>query len=139
VKGFTHVSANAAQSAIDGFEQKLADGRALRDEGIRRYYNKNYTLATANKRFSYTRWKYKAETPMSFCRKHSPDGAFFGTWADILHTVLTDDEQELIHWWSYIDKDKAYGLKCLLNTSEDGKIIVDDQTATFINKYGAVK
>lgn len=136
MKGFVYVSEYDAQSAIDGFAKKLSDGRALRDEGIRRYHEKNYTLATKNKRFSYTRWKYKDLTPMQFAKKHSPNGAFWGTWADILHTVLTEEELDLLYWWSYIDKDKTNGLKALLSTSVDGKILVDQDMAQFINNYG---
>lgn len=138
MKGFTTVSTSSVQSAIEGFANKLVDGRAIRDEGIRRYYEINYTLASKNKRFSYTRWKYKSSTPMEFARKHSPSGAFWGTWADILHTVLNDDEFDLLNWWSWIDKDRTDGLKALINTSQDGKILVDQDMAQFINKYGDI-
>lgn len=136
MKGYVYVSEYDAQSAIEGFTKKLSDGRKLRDEGIRRYHQKNYTLATMNKRFSYTRWKYKDLTPMQFAKMHSPSGAFWGTWADILQSVLTEVEWDLLHWWSWIDKDKANGLKSLLATSVDGKILVDQDMAQFINKYG---
>jgi hypothetical protein len=133
LKGFVHVSEYAAQSAIEGFAKKLVDGRALRDNAVQRYYIKYYEAGSW-----YTKWRYKGITPMEFARKHSPSGAFWGTWADILHTVLNDDEFDLLNWWSWIDKDRTDGLKALINTSQDGKILVDQDMAQFINKYGEI-
>lgn len=133
MKGFTYTSAFAVKAAIESFEKKLADGREIRDTGVRRYYNLHYTLGGW-----YTRWRYKHATPMEFCRKHSRDG-FYGTWADMLYTVLDKDEQDLLQWWSWIDKDELNALKDLLASSEEGKILVDQHLAGFINKYGAIK
>lgn len=136
MKGFVYVSEYDAQSAIDGFIKKLSDGKALRDEGVRRYYEKNYTLAIKNKRFSYTRWRYKSLTPIEFARKHSPYNVLWCTWADILQKVINKDEQDLLDWWSYRTKEDINGLKALISTSIDGKILVDQDMAKFIKYYG---
>lgn len=128
MKGYVEIRPQYIKDAIEGFEKERAFGRVIRDKGIEAYYQRYYTEGGR-----FTRWRHKHKTKMGFARAHA--NCVWGTWADILHSVLTDEECDRLSWWSHNHDYEINPLKALLSQCNGGKILVDDQMASKIVIY----
>lgn len=129
MKGYTTITVNEARSALAVNAEGVEQAKALRSDGIKRYYKKFYTEEAG----WYTRWRYKNYSDLDFCRAHM--GAF-DQWADLLHVVLTREETDLVDWLDWgAGSMYASKLESLVGASSSGTIIIDDQLCEFVSKY----
>jgi len=132
MKGYTNVSVADIKSALTNWRDKYDQGEVIRDKGIELYYDKYYTNGSW-----FTKFSSKNKTPYEFARKRIQ---MFGSWDEILHEVLEKEEIETLVFWCYDRHIDAYvAIKALMNASEVGDILLDDQLCWFVNKYKEVK
>jgi hypothetical protein len=131
MKGYVRVTTEQLRQAISGFGRKYAEGKVIRDKGIELFYHKHYVNGSW-----LTRLLNRKRTRIEFVRNNmSP----WGTWADTLHSVLSEDETDLLNWWCWTGSDKVAPLKTLLSQSSDGFALVDNEMAAVIENYGEYK
>lgn len=129
MKGYTTITVHEARSALAVNAERVEQAKALRSDGIKRYYKKFYTEGAG----WYTRWRYKNYNDRAFCHAHM--GAF-DRWADLLHVVLTREETDLVDWLDWgAGSMYASKLESLVGASSSGTIIIDDQLCKFVSKY----
>ena len=132
MKGYTNVSVADIKSALTNWRDKYNQGEVIRDKGIDLYYEKHYTNGSW-----FTKFSSKRKTPDEFTRKRIQ---MFGRWDEVLWEVLDKDELEILEMWIYNRHKDAYiAVKSLMNASEEGDILLDDQLCWFVNKYKEVK
>lgn len=127
MKGFVRIPKQDAFSAIIGFELEYDRGREIRDKGFNLFYEKYYTKGS-----KWTKFWNRDKTPMEFVRGQSN---MFGSWADTLHVVLSEEETEHLHWWCFTSKSKFDPIRALYKSGYEETMLVDQDMALVINKY----
>lgn len=132
MKGYVKVTNQQLQEAISGFGRRYSDGKVIRDKGIELYYDKYYVNGNA-----WTRFFNRNRTPIQFARNRM--SGFFVNWSDVLDTVLTDEETDLLDWWCWTGSGSADHLKTMMSQSSDGFALVDHEIARQIEVWSGYK
>lgn len=127
MKGYVKVSDERLLAASIGFELRYDAGKAILEKGISDYYEKEYVGGSWLTRY-FNRKKSKRE----FARSRT---SAFGSWTDVLFTVLTGEERDELEWWCWTHKSEFEPIKVLYKLSVDGFAIVDNEMAEKIKFY----
>lgn len=128
MKGYVKVDRVDLLSAIIGFGLKYDTAKEIKQKGINLYYDKFYTQSG-----KFNRWWNRKKTPTQFVRDSI--GAF-GTWSDVLHEVLTPEENAEVDWWCFTSQSKIAPLKDLYRASgAEDYVLLDNELASMVNKY----
>ncbi len=132
MKGYTNVSVADIKSALENWKDRYNKGGDILELGIDLYYDKFYTKGSW-----FTKLLNKKKTPEEFVRSKIP---MFHTWSHVLSEVIDEDQVELLDNWNYnLHKDAYVAVKALMNASESGDILLDDNLCYFIVKYKGAK
>lgn len=124
MKGFAKVQRSDLMSAIIGFEMRLDEALKIRNKGIDLYYAKNYPKLNP-----ISRWLKRGISKYDFARERI---GLFGSWSEVLYTVLTTDETNEVHWWGYRLKSDADPIRALYKATSEDHVLVDQDMANFI-------
>lgn len=129
MKGYVKIDKCDMLAAIIGFEMWYDAAKDTRNKGIQLYYEKHYVNGGW-----FTKWWDRNKKPHEFVRSRLPS---FGSWDDVLHTVLTREEADDVAEWCYTHKSVIEPLKALYRSMNcvHNDALVDDSMAKFINKY----
>lgn len=124
MKGFAKVQRSDLMSAIIGFEMRLDEALKIRNKGIDLYYVENYPKLNP-----ISRWLKRDMSKYNFARERI---GLFGSWSEVLHTVLTDEDTNEVHWWCYRLKSDANPIRALYDSTSEDHVLVDQDMASFI-------
>lgn len=127
MKGYTEVSRNVAQQALDNYQSKLKQSKAVLEKGIELFYEERYV-----KGGKFKKWWYRKNTKEEFAQYHTEA---FGSYADTFHKVLSEDELDLLWWRSYRPDGHARDLSGLLKSASTNKLYLGEDLCKFVNQY----
>lgn len=132
MKGYTDVSVEVAEQAVDNFNKWLKDTETLFHKKVKEYYNQKYnTMNFINK------WIYRMHTPIEFLHSQMQ---CFDVYSGELYVVCTEEETADIRLWCFsVDEDKAAVVQHLILASSTGVLMLDHKLCAFIWKWGDVQ
>lgn len=131
MKGYVRVTVAQLEEAVTGFQTRYRKGTELLEQGINRYYEKNYTNGSW-----LTKYFNKHKTPRQFARDRI---AAFSNWDDLLWPFLSTEEAELLTWWCWTRESNLDSFKSMIAESSDGFALVDGDMVKQINLYRSYK
>lgn len=131
MKGFAEVNRHSIAVAVDNWKIKREKGEQALESGIAAYYELNY-----NRGSKLHKWLNKKLTPRSYAESRI---GLFGTYSEVLHTVLNQEDFELLWWWEMrVGTDAAEACEALLAGSSAITLLLDQQLCKFVSKYQEV-
>lgn len=126
MKGYAQVSLTTAVTALNRRDEKEKEAKALLDRAMADF-------ARIKRNTLWGKLFHKNKTDREVCRAYL--GAF-DTWADILYTVTTEEEIDIIHRYVWGFNDSKYkAIKNLCQVCETGFIQLGPELAGFIDHY----
>lgn len=127
MKGFAKVQRSDLMAAIIGFQLRMDAAKAIRNKGIDLYYDLNFPKLNP-----ISRWFKRDMSKYNFVLERI---GMFGSWSDVLHSVLTNEETNEVHWWGFRLNSHVDPIRALYNATSEDHVLVDQDMANFIVKH----
>ncbi len=126
MKGFTQVAVPTALLALKERDRRHEENKVVTDEAIRKF-------AQLKREAFLGKFRWGNRTDKEVARAYLPT---FGGWEDILFSVATSEELEMIREYSWgSNYSAAYRLRQLADAADGEYLLLDSELAAFIVHY----